>query len=204
VWDCGQYYTPGAREPAHAAGGAGIHPVMKANGTRRGFTLVELLVVIAIISILAALIMPAYNRTVASSRSAGCISNLRQLGVALGSYLNDHSMFMPKLEAGRSTTADNIPVIDNTLNQYAPDPRVFACPADNQNLWQSTGTSYGWNNGISGQSVANLSFLGMQGSSQIPIMFDKASFHPYNPHQVNLLYADGHASKDLTFYSASN
>ncbi|HEX4085769.1 MAG TPA: type II secretion system protein [Chthoniobacteraceae bacterium] len=169
-----------------------------------GFTLMELLVVIAVISILAALVVPVYNRTMATTRSAGCLSNLRQLGMALSSYLGDHNFIMPNLRAARSSTSDNVPVIDNTLNQYVTEPKVFACPADNQNLWQSTGTSYYWNNGIDLQSVANLSFLGIQGGSRIPILVDKAAFHPTSSHQVNILYADGHASKDLTFYSSSN
>lgn len=175
---------------------------MKANGSR-GFTLIELMVVIAVISILAALAVPVYNRTMATSRSAGCLANLRQLGAALSLYLGDHDFIMPNLQAARTSTSDNVPVIDNTLNQYATDPRVFACPADNQNLWQTQGTSYYWNSALDKQSVANLSFMGIQGASRIPILVDKASFHPNSANQVNLLYADGHASKDLTFYTSN-
>ncbi len=56
----------------------------------RGFTLVELLVVIAIISILLALLLPARARAKQVSRQAACLSNLRQIGLALSLYLGDH------------------------------------------------------------------------------------------------------------------
>ena len=57
---------------------------------RGNFTLVEMLVVIAIIAILAALLMPALQNALNSAYVAGCANNLRQCGVALGSYQNDY------------------------------------------------------------------------------------------------------------------
>jgi len=54
-----------------------------------GFTLIELLVVIAIISILAAILMPALSRARASSLRASCVSNLRQIGMAVQMYLSE-------------------------------------------------------------------------------------------------------------------
>jgi type II secretory pathway pseudopilin PulG len=56
----------------------------------RGLTLVELLVVITIIVTLLALLLPAVNMAVASSRRAACGNNLRQIGVALNGYANTH------------------------------------------------------------------------------------------------------------------
>ena len=168
--------------------------------TVRAFTLIELLVVIAVILVLAGITVPVTSRIVQNARAASCTSNLRQLGAALNLYLGDHNQVMPTLQEGRSSTTQNVPVIDNTLNTYVSDPRVFACPADNKGLDAATGTSYAWNNGLNGQSATNLTFFLSNGhNSQIPLMGDKEGFHPYALNKVNLLYADGHISQELTF-----
>ena len=164
-----------------------------------GFTLIELLVCIAIVAVLTGIAWPAYQHVVQSSRAAACMSNLRQLGAALNLYLGEHNMVMPDLKAGRGSVSEDVPVIDNTLNAYAPDPKVFACPADAAGQARKTGTSYFWNPALNGQPLATLNFLKITGAAMIPVLSDKSAFHPYLPSKVNLLYADGHTDKEISF-----
>ena len=60
-----------------------------------GFTLTELLVVIVIIAILAAIALPAISSVRRMGDRTKCVSNLRQIGTGIGSYLGDHDGYLP-------------------------------------------------------------------------------------------------------------
>jgi len=63
--------------------------------SRCGFTLIELLVVIAIIALLASFLLPAMVGSRDSGRKLACISNLRQIGIAIQGYAGDYDGKMP-------------------------------------------------------------------------------------------------------------
>ncbi len=96
----------------------------RAGGSREGFTLIELLVVIAIIGILAGLLLPAVGSARERSRQAGCGSNLRQLGIVLQLYADEHGEKLPPVfHAGQTW--------DQHLSAYlSGGVGVFRCPSD--------------------------------------------------------------------------
>ena len=68
---------------------------------RKGFTLIELLVVIAIIGILAAMVFPVFARARESARKAVCLSNVKNIALAIQMYLADNNDTMPPEETRR-------------------------------------------------------------------------------------------------------
>ena len=64
---------------------------------RRGFTLVELLAVIAIIGLIIALLLPAIQAAREAGRRVQCVSNLRQLGIALHNYESSRKVLPPSI-----------------------------------------------------------------------------------------------------------
>ena len=71
---------------------------------KKQFTLIELLVVIAIIAILAAMLLPALSAARERARTANCISNLKNIGLALRSYADDNKGYWARVCDVKSET----------------------------------------------------------------------------------------------------
>lgn len=92
---------------------------------RKAFTLIEVLVVIAIIAILAAIILPVFNRTKVSALRNGDIANMNQLRTALGLYKADQGAYPPQL-LGYVTLYSSGPQAGNVIP--ASDLKGFLYP----------------------------------------------------------------------------
>jgi len=149
-----------------------------------GFTLVEVLVVLAVIGILAALVMPALDRTRARADAITCLDNTRQLIMAVVLYVDDHDGSLPynmnlygnsyrsNLNwANDVMTRDLSP--DNTnldtltqasLGAYASrNTAIFHCPAD---LSMSTiQLAAGWDHRIRSYSMNGM--IGNPGQTSV-------------------------------------
>jgi prepilin-type N-terminal cleavage/methylation domain-containing protein len=126
------------------------HSIAAGRAATHGFTLIELLVVIAIIAILAALLLPALGRAKLQATRAACMSNQKQLILAMLMYVDDNNdrillcqgadgggFWSPPPGGWNSGTVDaGMQLIlerlknNNPLFQYAANTGVYHCPGD--------------------------------------------------------------------------
>jgi prepilin-type N-terminal cleavage/methylation domain-containing protein/prepilin-type processing-associated H-X9-DG protein len=170
------------------------------------FTLIELLVVIAIIGILASLMMPAVNRAKNRANDTKCISNLRQIGIALTIYADENQGRLPFAE--RQPTKPNVPtnafprIVDVLSKNVGGAVLIFQCPRDSLDRrrfgwYQNEGSSYEWNYQANGQPIVLPGVIsGIQMTAEkARLMYDYENFHSGSTNGTkNVLHGDGHVA----------
>jgi prepilin-type N-terminal cleavage/methylation domain-containing protein/prepilin-type processing-associated H-X9-DG protein len=91
----------------------------------RGVTLIELLVVIAIIAILAAILFPVFAKAREKARQSSCLSNVKQLCLAIMQYAQDYDETYPPAYCVNPTVP-----WPQLLQPYVKNSQVVRCPSD--------------------------------------------------------------------------
>ncbi len=117
---------------------------------RKAFTLIELLVVIAIIAIVVAILFPVFAQAREKGRQTVCLSNMRQMGMAVQMCLQDYDERFP-LDSHTGSGASWVWLF--TLEPYTRTKLLYRCPSDPSRNWDAPlpgqqtkrRTSYGTN-----------------------------------------------------------
>lgn len=129
-------------------GGAGVLSRLHRGG--RAFTLLELLISIAIIAVLAGLLLPALSYAKEKARRAQCISNLKQVTLAMQEFSFDFEVYpwqLPPTEGG-SQSMTQASKSFQVMSNYLTTPALLVCPSDQRQridsivLVKNTNVSY--------------------------------------------------------------
>jgi len=189
---------------------------------RAGFTLVELLTVLGILAVLAALLFPVFATARGKAREITCISNLRQIGLAIRMYAQDADELYPWAVDATDKFTPQIwdpfpafqaqipfmPMMHEVLQPYMKSKALFQCPADTgydvedftgvpldayPSSYEKFGTSYNYRTEIAFRRAGEHVF---RNSTELNVLFDAAGrWHGgliRDKLRYNCLHGDGH------------
>ena len=175
------------------------------------FTLIELLVTLSIIAILIGILLPAMAMVRSRAVKVVCSSNLRQIGLAIQMFTDDHKGIYPIARAMPSPilTGDSDPSLMEAIGDYIDfsgghSNPVYHCPGDDD-VFARSGSSYNYKVSLGGKKLEEywlVRFFGLPESRVwVSQDFDGGTFDledgstidvPFFHVQRNLLFADGH------------
>lgn len=179
---------------------------------RAAFTLVELLVVMAIVGMLVTLASPAIGTAIERGRSAKCVNNLRQIGVAVQQYIADHENTFPCIKVAGEEPVDGHEAGEplDVLGPYGVTEGILTCPSDAARGKASSeakyGSSYLFSPVVDGENAINPKIYTRRGIfsianvGRLTVASDYEAVHPrpssgedgsFVKNGINVLKADG-------------
>lgn len=129
-----------------------------------GYTLVELLIVMAVAAVLSALLLTVFARVREKGRQTTCVSNLRQIGLAVQQYVQDNDGRYPRIFDfnGGENRENQRPGSLSSL--YARSSEIFWCPSSEYQLRPHHFTNYRYNLMLLNERSPSRIFAGLKES----------------------------------------